>query len=130
MSEKSQSNLATAHLSDGSMICVAYAKMDVPSGGAHTRSVAIWTPAFDLSACDPVVTATVYAPQSAGTTFAVYNINVNPIGELTQIAVSAQNIQLGVESSLDFYCNVIACGRPVQGASATVRPGRVRKKRR
>jgi hypothetical protein len=96
------------------MICFGRAKMIIPSGGAHCRSAEFLTPAFDDSVCVPVVIPTVYAPASVGTTFGVYSIKVNPYGVKSQIAIEAQNLQIGLPSDLEFWCDFVAIGTPLE----------------
>lgn len=81
--------------------------MVVTAGGAHVRQAEIRLPLFSGP---PAVTATVFSPQSPGEAFVIYNVEVNRLGEQTQIVFSATNVETGVESSLNYWCSYVVVG--------------------
>jgi hypothetical protein len=84
--------------------------MIIPSGGDHVRQAEIRVPR--LTGNPPVVTATVFSNESPGTVFGVYHISVNPLGEATQIVISATNVEAKVGVPYLFWCNYIVIGTP------------------
>jgi hypothetical protein len=103
---------------DGSIMVTGIGKM-APQAGNHTRGISFFTEPFaghdGVPNDRPIINVTIYSPgevPNVGTVFGVYKINVNLIGDLTQIAVWAQNVETGVPSDLDFYCSFTAIGQP------------------
>jgi hypothetical protein len=90
------------------LVVYGRAQMIIPQGGKHVRQVAVYIPA--LFNGTPSVTATVYSPQSPGTMFALYNIQINDLGTQTQVAFSAANVQIGTPSDLTFVCDYVVSG--------------------
>ena len=90
------------------LVVYGRAQMIIPQGGKHVRQVAVYIPA--LFNGTPSVTATVYSPQSPGTMFSLYNIQINDLGAQTQVAFSAANVQIGVPSDYTFVCDYVVSG--------------------
>jgi len=90
------------------LVVYGRAQMIIPQGGKHVRQVAVYIPA--LFNGTPSVTATVYSPQSPGTMFSLYNIQVNELGGQTQVAFSAANVQVGTPSDYTFVCDYVVSG--------------------
>src|SRR6516165_2843571 len=90
------------------LVVYGRAQMIIPQGGKHVRQVAVYIPA--LFNGTPSVTATVYSPQSPGTMFSLYNIQVNDLGGQTQVAFSAANVQIGTPSDYSFVCDYVVNG--------------------
>ncbi len=90
--------------------------MEIGDCARHLRQVEFRFPAFDGR---PVVTATIYSPDSNGTIFAIWSVVVNDLGDQTQVAISAQNVQIGDPSDFTYYCDVIVIGKaPITGQTA------------
>jgi hypothetical protein len=102
-------DIAPQVISIGSnLVIYGRAQMIIPQGGKHVRQVAVYIPAqFNGT---PSVTATVYSPQSPGTMFSLYNIQVNELGGQTQVAFSAANVQVGTPSDYTFVCDYVVSG--------------------
>jgi hypothetical protein len=81
--------------------------MVVPAGGGQVRQAEIRLPLFSGP---PAVTATVFSPQSPGEAFVIYNIEVNQLGQQTQIVFSATNVETGVPSNLNYWCSYVVVG--------------------
>jgi hypothetical protein len=90
------------------LICSSSALMNKTPGAPHVRQVEFRFPLFQQR---PVVTTTVYSPQSPGAAFVVWDVKVNTIGDETQIVVSATNAQTGVGVPFDYYCDIVAIGQ-------------------
>jgi hypothetical protein len=93
----------------GNALCVyGTVKMDIPSGGKHTRQTEVLIPAKFKA--EPTVTATVYSKESPGTMFAIYNIKMNDLGKQTQVVSSATNVEIGAKSDYQFVCDYVVIG--------------------
>ncbi len=76
-------------------------------GTNHVRQAEIRLPRFKK---EPVVTATVHSKDSVGTMFKIWNITYNDLGNETQIAFFAQNIEIGKTSDYHFLCSFTVVG--------------------
>jgi len=93
----------------GDALCVyGTVRMDIPSGGKHARQTQVLIPAKFKG--EPTVTATVYSKESPGTMFTIYNIQINDLGQQTQVAFSAANVEIGAESDYQFVCDYVVIG--------------------
>lgn len=104
---RSESALATNQPSivrvGDTLICSGTLPMHAPATAKHTRGVEIRLPLF---AQRPSVTATLYSPESVGTTFVIHNIKVSELSSnQTQIEIAAVNDK-GV-SDLPFFCDFV-----------------------
>ncbi len=81
--------------------------MVIRAGGKHVRQASVFLPRFKR---EPVVTATVHSKDSTGTMFGIWRIEYNDLGGVSQIAFSAQNIQIREESDFKYLCSFTAIG--------------------
>ncbi len=90
------------------LICSGVALMGIPSGGKQFRSIEIRIPSKFIGT--PTVTATIVPTQGPGTLFGIYSIKVNPLGNETQVAIEAKNVENGVGVPFRFVCNYVIVG--------------------
>jgi hypothetical protein len=90
------------------LICSGTVPMIIPQGGAHVRQAEIRLPKF---AQPPTVTATLHSTDSPGNVFGIFNIKINDLGNQTQVAITATNVQTGVAIPSTYLCNFIVIGK-------------------
>ncbi len=94
------------------LLCSGTQKMVIPAGGQGVRQVVIRLPRFSG---EPAFTATVCSPQSLGGTFAIWDINIQDLGNETQVVVSASIVapqsSPGEGVPYDYFCSYVAVGK-------------------
>lgn len=101
--------LNTIELPNGMLLCSGTKRM-VPGTSPHTRVVEMRLPPMQL---DPVATFTIVAAEGVGTMFGIYSLKFNHVnnqGE-TQVAVNAQNVEIGKGSDFNFFCSYVVVGK-------------------
>jgi hypothetical protein len=109
-STNDQNNKSQVRIGD-TLICAGTAPMVIPQGGAHVRQVEIRLPKFSLK---PTVTATLYSTESPGNVFGIFSIKINDLGNQTQIAITASNVETGFAVPFAYFCNYIVIGKSPQ----------------
>lgn len=82
-------------------------RMDIPSGGAHVRSVEIRLD--QLFGKRPAIVATIHS-NSPGNTFAIWSVEYNVLGAQTQIVIHATNTEIGKPLNYEFWCEYMVMG--------------------
>ncbi len=84
--------------------------MSEPTGSPHVRGVA-----FYIDRLYDTPTVSIRIVSSAGSALlAVYSLKINEdVAGYTQIAIEAQTLPPGGPATGDYFCNIVAIGRPV-----------------
>ena len=97
-------------LSPKRLLCSGTARMSCDPSSSHIRSVEIR--ASIASTPRPSVVATSFTDEGPGNPFAVYRVQVNDLGDETQVAISAANVEIGVEVPYEYFCSYTIIGKP------------------
>jgi hypothetical protein len=97
-------------LTKSRVMCSGIARMSCDPSSSHIRSAEIRAPIAKTPL--PSVVATTYTDEGPGNPFAVYRVQVNDLGNETQIAISAANVEKGVEVPFEYFCSYTIVGKP------------------
>jgi len=84
-------------------------QMVIPAGGSHVRQFEMRLP--HLFNVNPVVTASISSPDSNGSMFSLWSVQINNLGNETQIIFSAANVQIGTPSNFTYFVSYVIIGQ-------------------
>jgi hypothetical protein len=89
-------------------ICSGTIFMDIDDGTAVRQVIKTGIHPFKST---PVVTATIFSPESQGTMFCIFDITTVLTAGATEIKVTAANTDTGTPSKYKYFCSYTIIGR-------------------